>query len=312
MWKEAASCFLALVNASPKGNKDPFLKRQKALYLQYAARCYSSYAKAQEGVSQRAYYYELAAVQLRRYLDEKLCDKVYQCRNARGLLQENESKIGYANLVFAGGQKPVSVKIKGFALELAITVQGQSSQKIRPGAYQLEIQEEGQASKQQNVLLSPGQTMLLRVGSSPVVVRKIFVADKSSKVGPPTGAYVLMGIGGGLLLVGAGMGIGSLVRSYFVVEDIDNARLNLERNFAQYDTEEHRKKLDGWIGEYLALEPINISGWVILGVGSAVFVGGLVWMLVTMPKASPSAKTSSFSLPRSTKAHSVRLWTSTP
>ncbi|MCB9640288.1 MAG: hypothetical protein H6727_15440 [Myxococcales bacterium] len=304
-WKDAASCFLALVDAIPKDTKDLFSKKQKALYLKYTAQCYGNYAKAQEGASQRAYYYELAAAQLRRYLDEKLCDKVYQCRNTRGLLQEYESKIGYATLVFAAGTKPVTVKVAGFQFDKTITVNGQLSQKLRPGPYTLVIQEEGGASKQDSVVLTPSQTKLLRVGTAPVLIRKVFV--KSPAKGPALGSYILMGIGGGLILIGAGMGIGTYVKSGSVADEIDNTISRLKEDPKGFNTKENQDKARDLVDELDLLDTLNVSGWVVLGAGGAVFVGGLIWMLATLPKAPPKVSAGP-SFPH--RARATLLWSS--
>ncbi len=308
-WKEAAACFSALVEAIPKNNTDPFLRRQKALYLQYAARSYAAYAKMQEGIPQRAYYYELAAAQLHRYLNEKLCDKLYQCRDARGLLQENESKIGYATLVFAGGDQPVRVEISGFETKIALVVEKQASQRLRPGSYQLQIAETAQAPHQKNLVLSPGQTQLVQVGRVAVAERKPpLLPTPPTNTSPPTGAYVLMAVGGGLVLVGVGMGIGSIVRGGQLAPLIEAEHVKLNRREIDPFNPTEIRRVDALVDEHDAMEVVNLAGWIGAGVGGALLLGGVIWFLAH-PKTPATVKTASSSS-HGIAAKTVILWRS--
>ncbi len=287
VWKDAAACFLALVDAIPNNNSDPFLRRQKALYLQYVARSYAAYAKMQEGLPQRAYYYELAAKQLHRYLNEKLCDKLYQCRHARGLLQENESSIGYATLVMAGGDQPVRVEITGFETKISLAVDKQSSQRLRPGSYQLQITSTGQPPSEKSITLSPGQTKLLQVGRVAVVERRTPVPPPPPPSSAPVGAYVLIAVGGGLALIGVGMGIGSIVRGGTLAPQIEAEKSLLDGSQTNQNDPVARRRIDALVGEHDAMEVVNLAGWIGAGVGGALLLSGVIWLLAH-PKPSPT------------------------
>lgn len=272
----AADCFSRLAEKMAASVQlDALQKRQKGLYLQYAAKAYVAHTKEEPLAQKQSFFYEKAVLLLRRYLDEKLCLQAYQCRSIQGLLYEYEKRIGYATLVLLD-DSPTSpqVEILGYQVDRRFMLNKKHTEKLRPGTYTLRVLYAG-AVPIERVILLKRETDHAERFSSPSQG-----PAKTAAGSAPWVAWLVFGVGaaslaGGIALVGA-----SLATDSDVAAKLENAGgLTVTQSREIGNT-------------YATARGLNTGGWVAVGVGAAVAVGGILWVVLApkSPKVSGVAQ----------------------
>jgi len=291
----AGDCFAQLAEKMPASAQlDALQKRQKGLYLQYAAKAYVAHTKEEPLAQKQSYFYEKAVLLLRRYLDEKLCLQAYQCRSIQGLLYEYEKRIGYATLVLLD-DSPTSpqVELSGYRVERRFLLNKKHTEKLRPGTYTLRVLYGGAAPIERVILLKRETDHAERFSSPSQGPPKTAVGSA------PWAAWLVFGVGaaslaGGIVLLGASLSMDGDVGAK--LENAGDLTVTQSREIGN---------------TYATARGLNTGGWVAVGVGAAVAVGGILWVVLAPkgPKASGVAqKQRSFEMERAKTSDSSILF----
>jgi hypothetical protein len=261
--QRAGDCFARLAEQMPAAARlDALQKRQKGLYLQYAAKAYVAHAKEEMLVQKQSFFYEKAALLLRRYLDEKLCLKGYQCRSIQGLLYEYEKQIGYATLLLLDDSAtPPQIEILGDNVERRFVLNKKHTEKLRPGTYTLRVLYPGAAPSERVILLKRETNHAERLFSPSQA------PPKTATRGVPVAAWVVLGVGvasvvGGTVLLGVSLAMDGDIAT----------KLESPSEITAAQSRE--------IGStYASAKGLNTGGWVAVGVGGALALGGILWVV---------------------------------
>lgn len=272
--KLAADCYAQLASQMPKGSGlDALQKKQKGLYLQNAAKAYSTHASEQKDSQTQRFFYELAAKQLRTYLEEKLCLKVYRCQAVKGMLYDAETKVGYATLTLTNSlPEAARVEIKGFQLDRDFSLTDQTNVRLRAGTFKIRVTYPKKESKELSIELKENET-------------RVFETATMGK--GPYQQGLTSGQIGGISLVATGIAILGIAAALIWVSK------NIERdNIAQLNKERYTTPTSAiaFSEAYEDARRFNALGFIGLGVGSAALGGGLLWFFLAKPQKKKVAQ----------------------
>ncbi|MCB9639639.1 MAG: hypothetical protein H6727_12165 [Myxococcales bacterium] len=280
--KLAGDCFAQLAERMPPLQKlDELQKRQKGIYLQNAAKAYANHAQSAERANEQTFFFEKASQLLHLYLNEKLCNKDYQCRSVQGLLYEYEQKIGYATLsLFDESGTSPQVELRGYRYERRFTFQKKHTEKLRPGTYTMRVTYANAEPISRIFTIGKGENRPEKLVASIARPRTPPVVQKKA----PLGAWVVLV--GGIVVVAGGA---ALLGVSLAMDGGVATRLSNSGSVANAD----ETKAVG--DEYNTALGLNTGGWVAIGAGAAIALGGVLW-LVLAPKSSPAPPNKSAAL----------------
>ncbi|TNE43107.1 MAG: hypothetical protein EP343_34440 [Deltaproteobacteria bacterium] len=283
---KAAECFASLVertSGTPEASKDVVgdLVLNSALSWRKAA-------AQDKRLAQAAYFREKASLYLRRYLKKGYYDSPTKKRYVQVLLQDTQRKIGYAPLVVTTSEPTADISITGY--QFVASGKGSWRQRVRPGRYVVVIKAGRGIVLSRTIALQPFQPAALhiklhRLSKRPDVRQTVQAPPpKPTKPELPLGVRAASWTTVGVGLVGAALGGVFVGLSQQTHED---------RN-TLYQTIINKDANDRTVGESQKLQALEgqaqqqwTAGWVMVGVGGAAAVSGLLLYLF-FPRRSPS------------------------
>jgi hypothetical protein len=266
-YAQAASCYeLAAQQVDQDPSQKAFATLLKERYLRYSA---LAYQRAAEGAQEapKAFFLERAVEMLTITFREGYCRAARRCRQNRLLADQMKAQIRYGTLVISSKDPKARIVVKGFRYTQAR--EKDFTEEVRPGAYQITIRFADTPVQTREVVVPPGDRVLLDVSPTQIKikVRRVY----ASRQLPPL--ILASYIGGVLVIVGGGaLGVVGLVRQNEV-----NARMgDPKQNIAYTD-----KQFSGDLG---AAQIMTVIGMSALGLGIAIVVAGVVAQQTLSPK----------------------------
>lgn len=198
---KAALCFDKLLTAVDSQKQvDEIKLLLKDRYLLQGAISMFQAAKLQQVMEPKAYYLEQATRRLQQSVDQKYCKASSRCLRHLQWIERWEKQIRYSRLTIVTGKPKATIKLSGYYFSK--THQGNLTQKVRPGKYEVVLMMPGEPKRTQTISVKPSHAVVVNV--TPIklqlVEKRIVIAKKM----PP---LVITGYVLGSVLAAAGAGL---------------------------------------------------------------------------------------------------------
>jgi hypothetical protein len=256
---------------------------------------------------------------LDQILNENLCE-AQKCKEHQHKRTQMMNQIGYAQLTIdTGTSHPTSVTIRGHRYVKEYRSPPSWSNRVRPGSYQLVViymgrppaQSKTKVSRKIQVEARTSRRIVFelpaphKIATKPTDTPKLLATKKPSKLSlepkpPPAavssanpGAWVAVGVGtavllGGIITLGVGYTNGRQLDSLAneirtEINESNNPEQTIQAKLTSGQTALGIREAHG------SVQTAIITGWSILGIGTATTIGGVIWLLFPR-KVQPDIK----------------------